>query len=118
MSAREDRRRRLAQQLVDGELRVGPLAQRVRPVLDERLDERSVLVQRRLCVGGVLLERERKLRPTLDVREQRAEGAEAESPQRRVELRSAYDHNCAYAVAGSSPFWHAGHQYAMRASSP
>ena len=118
MRAREDRGGRLAQQLVDRELRVGSRSQRVCAVLDERLHERAVLVERRLRVGGVLLEGERQLGAALDLREQRAERPEAESPQSVVQLRSAHGHDCAYAVCGSSPLWQVGHQYAMRALSP
>ena len=61
MCAREDRRRGLAPELVDGELCVGTSSQRVRVRLDERLDERSVLVERGPVVGAVLLEGEREI---------------------------------------------------------
>src|SRR3954452_19012457 len=118
MSTREDRRGRLPQQLLDRELCVGALAQRVRTLLDERLDERPVLVQGGLLERGVFLERERKVGALFDLREQRAEGPEAEGPKGGEELRSAYGHACAYAVGGPSPLWQPGHQYAIRASSP
>ncbi len=90
MGAREDRRSRLALQLLYGELRVGPAAERVRTRFDEGLDERPVLVQRGLVVGGVLLERKRQLGAPFELREQRAERAQAEGPQGREQLRSAH----------------------------
>jgi len=61
MCSREDRRGGLAPELVDGELRIRTSSQRVRVRLDERLDERSVLVERRPVVGAVLLEGEREV---------------------------------------------------------
>ena len=107
---REDRGRGLAAELVHRKLRVGSSPQRVRARFDERFDERPVLVERRPVVGAVLLEGERQVGAALQLLEQRAERAEAESPETVEELRSAHDHNCAYAVFGSSPFWHPGHQ--------
>src|SRR5262249_24771804 len=104
MRAREDCRRRLPHQLLDGELRIGALPQGVRPVLDVRLHQRAVLVQRGLRVRGVFLEGEGQLVAALDVGEQRAKGSEAESSQRLVQVRSTYRHDFAYAAAGSSPF--------------
>ena len=80
MGAREDRRGRLAEQLLDYDLRVGSLAQHVRAMLDERLDERAVLVERGLRVRDVLLERELQLGAAVDVAEQRAERPQAERP--------------------------------------
>jgi len=50
MCAGEDRGRGLADELLDGELRVGTDSERVRAVLDERLDEGPVFVERRLRV--------------------------------------------------------------------
>ena len=110
MRLRVDGGGRLAEQLLDGELCVRPLSERVRAVLDERLHERAVLVQRRLGVGGVLFEGERQLGAALDLREQRAERPEAESPQSGEQVRSAHGHDSAYAVFGSSPLWQCGHQ--------
>ena len=108
--AREDRGRGLAAELVHRKLRVGSSSERVRARLDERFDERPVLVERRPVVGAVLLEGERQVGAALQLLEQRTERAEAKSPKTVEELRSAHDHNCAYAVFGSSPFWHSGHQ--------
>ena len=108
--AREDRGRGLAAQLVDRELRVGPSSKHVRARLDERLDEWPILVERGPVVGVVLLEGERQVGAALQIGEQRTERAEAESPEGVEELRSAHDHGSAYAVFGSSPFWHPGHQ--------
>ena len=79
-------------------------------MLDEGLHERPVLVQRRLRVRRVFLERELQFRTALDVPEQGAERPEAEGPQGGVQVRSAHDHGSAYAAGGSSPFWHSGHQ--------
>jgi len=76
----------------------------MRARFDERLDERPVLVERGPVVRGVLLEGERKVGATVELLEQRAEGAEAKGPETVEELWSAHDHNCAYAVFGSSPF--------------
>ena len=108
--AREDRGRRLATELVHRKLRVGSAPERVRARLDERFDEGPVLVERRPVVGAVLLESERQVGAALQLLEQRTERAEAKSPETVEQLRSAHDHNCAYAVFGSSPFWHSGHQ--------
>ena len=63
---REDRRGRLAAQVVDRVPRVGQPAQRRRLFLDEAAHERPVLVERRPAARRVLLERERQLRPALD----------------------------------------------------
>ena len=108
--AREDRGRGLAAELVHCKLRVGSSPERVRARLDERFDEGPVLVERRPVVGAVLLESERQVGAALQLLEQRTERAEAKSPETVEQLRSAHDHNCAYAVFGSSPFWHSGHQ--------
>ena len=102
--AREDRSRGLATELVHCELGVGPSSERVRARFDERFDEGPVLVERRPVVGAVLFEGERQVGAALQFGEQRTERAEAESPETVEELRSAHDHNCAYAVFGSSPF--------------
>src|SRR5262249_8616874 len=110
MCAREDRRRRLTHQLLDRELRVGALPQGVRPMVDEGLDQRAVLVQCGLRIRGVLLERELELLAAVDVPEQGAESPETERPERGVELRSTHNHGSRYAAGGSSPFWHCGHQ--------
>ena len=72
--------------------------------LDERLDERPVFVERRAVVGAVLLESEGKVGAALELLQQRAEGTEREGLESLEELRSGHDHDCAYAVFGSSPF--------------
>ena len=53
---------------------------------------------------GVLLESERQVCAELQLLEEGAERAKAKGPETVEELRSAHDHNCAYAVLGSSPF--------------
>ena len=93
----------LDKKLVDRKLRVGSSPKRVRTRLDERFHERPVLVERWPVVGGVLLESERQVRAELQLLEEGAERAEAKGPETVEELRSAHDHNCAYAVVGSSP---------------
>ena len=110
MCAREDRRGGLAPELVDGELRIRTSAQRVRARLDERLDERSVLVERRPVVGAVLLEGEREVGAAFQLLQKRTKRAERKGPQALVKLWSAHDHELTYAVFGSSPLWHPGHQ--------
>jgi hypothetical protein len=58
----------------------------------------------------VLLEGEGQIRAALELGEQRTERPEAEGPQSGEQVWSAHGHDCAYAVAGSSPLWHVGHQ--------
>ena len=109
MSSRKDRRRRLADQFFDRKLCVGTLRSVcARCSMNGLTSGRYSYSAGR--VGGVLLECERQLGAALDVREQRAEGAETESSQRFVQLRSAHDHEFGYAAGGSSPLWHSGHQ--------
>jgi hypothetical protein len=108
--AREDRGGGLTAELVHRELRVGPAAECVCAVLDERLDERAVLVQRRPVEGGVLLEGERQLGAALELHKECAERTEREGPEGRIQLWSTHDHDFDYAVLGSSPVWHRGHQ--------
>ena len=73
-------------------------------LLDEAADERPVLVERGAAAGRVLLEGEREISAAVQLLEESAERAEAKGPETVEELRSAHDHNCAYAVLGSSPF--------------
>ena len=63
--AREDRRGRLALQIVDRVARIREAAKRRRLLVDEAADERPVLVERRTVARRVLLERERHLRAAL-----------------------------------------------------
>jgi hypothetical protein len=102
--SREVRRCGLAAELVHRKLGVRPLSKRVRARFDERFHERPVLVERRSVVRGVLLEGEREVVATVQLLEEGAERTEAKSPETVEEVRSAHDHNCAYAVLGSSPF--------------
>ena len=91
---REDRRRRLAAQVVDRVARVGEPAQRRRLLRDEGAHERPVLVERGPVAGRVLLEGERKLRAALG-----GERREAERAQGLVEVRCPDRHESFYAAA-------------------
>jgi hypothetical protein len=42
--------------------------------------------------------------------QKRTKRAERKGPQALVKLWSAHDHELTYAVFGSSPLWHPGHQ--------
>src|SRR5207245_7054674 len=90
MRAREDRRRRLALEVVDRDARVLATREPVRTNLDERADERTVLVQRRPVERRVLLEGERDVGAVVDVPEQSAKGAEAEAAERAIQVRSTH----------------------------
>src|SRR5581483_9118568 len=96
---------------------VEPLEEPVGARLDEAAHERAVLVERRLPVRRVLLERERELAAAVELADEDGEGAEAEAAERVVEMRRAHsqDH---YDGGGLPPTWHCGHQYAVRALSP
>ena len=108
MRAREDRGRRLAPELLQGDRCVlAPLELRAAR-LDVRRDERPVLVERGPARSSVLLERERDLRALLDLLREEAERAEAERAQDTVQRRRL--HTAGYAPGGSSPLWHPGHQ--------
>ncbi len=85
--ARVDRRRRLAQELLERDPRVLALGQRARPRLDEGAHERSVLVERRAATLHVLLERERQFVALLERPAEEDEGAETERAQGQMELR-------------------------------
>src|SRR5262249_7153594 len=85
--AGEDRRGRLAGELLEGESRVGQLLEPVRPGLDERTDERPVLVERRPARRRVLLEGELESRASLLLERELGEGAETEQAQGAIEVR-------------------------------
>ena len=99
VGAREDRRSRLALQLLDRDQRIGPAAQARRPLLDERAHERAVLVQRRAARVLVLDEGHRQLGPVIELAEQEREGAEREAAKGKLELRSANGHASGYGAA-------------------
>ena len=118
MGVREDRRGRLAAEVVDRVARVGQAAQRRRLLLDEAADERPVLVERGPAAGRMLLEGERQLGAALG-----RECREAERAQGLIEVRCAERHRSDYAARGlsptrserpgrraGSPGWQAGHQ--------
>ena len=109
MRAREDRRSRLALQLLDRDQRIGSAAQARRPLLDERPHERAVLVQRRPARVLVLDERHRQLGPVVELTEQEREGAEGEAAESKLELRSANGHASGYGAPCPNPvcrrFW-------------
>src|SRR5215211_4284398 len=106
VGAREDPRRGLAPELLEAEPRVFAAHQHAAARLEEAADEGSVLVQRRPAERDMLLERKRELL----VHEER-EGAEAEATQGAAQVRIARSHGPRhYGAAGSSPFWHVGHQ--------
>ena len=108
MRAREDRRRRLAPQLLERDRRVFPLRELRAAGVDVRADERAVLVERWPAARAVLLEGERDLRALLDLLREEAERTQAEGPEHAVERRRS--HTPRYAPGGSSPLWHPGHQ--------
>src|SRR5213078_4404980 len=100
---REDRGGRLALQLVECDSRVLALLQPVRAHLDERPDERLVLVERRPSVRAMLLEGERQVGAFGELRQQRPERAETEAAQRVVEVRRTHGHASVYAAAPNPP---------------
>ena len=100
---REDRRRRLARELLERETGVLPPAQEGLAVLDEAADERAQLVERRPAALEVLLEGERKVRALLELTAEHDERAEDETAEERVEMGSAHGHGFPYAAGGTSP---------------
>jgi len=85
--AREDARRRLTLEVVDGGANVVPCIETVDTRLDEAADERAVLIERWASVRPVLLEGEGEISPRIEIAMERGEGAEAKSAQRVVEVR-------------------------------
>ena len=81
VGAREDSGGRLVLQCDEGVACVLPASEPVGPRLDERADERAVLVERRPVGPRVLGERDRKVSPALELRAQLEEGAKAERAQ-------------------------------------
>ena len=118
VGAREDRRRRLTPQLRNCDQRVVAAGKRRCARLDVAAHERLVLVQGRPARRRVRLEGERQLVAALDLAGQVAEGSEAETVERAVEAGRAHRGPLSYAPRPPSPAWQAGHQYAVRASSP
>ncbi len=99
-----DRGGRLAGELLEGDERVLAPAQPVGALLDERPDERPVLVERRAVTAVVLLEGEGKgLAGLVELAEEVREGAERERTQRMVELWRARRHGDRYRADGPIP---------------
>ena len=103
MGAREDRRGRLALQLLERDQRVVAAAQPRRALLDERAHERAVLVQRRPARVLVLDERDRQLGAVVQLAQQERERAEHEAAEGELELRSANGHASGYAPPRRNP---------------
>ena len=104
--AREDRRGRLALQIVDRVARIGQPAQRRRLLVDEAAHERPVLVERRSARASRAprtrtgpARRARRRTPRGRRRAGTRRGAERAAPRGAVTRRG-----------GSSPAWHPGHQ--------
>ena len=108
--ARKDRRSRLAAQLLEREPGVGQREEAPGPALDEVARQRPVLVEGGAAAARMLLEREGEVGALGQLAGQVGERAEAEAAQGRVELRRTDAHTPSYDLAGSGPFWHAGHQ--------
>ena len=90
---REDRGGRLAQQLVERDPSVLAGGERTRPRLDERPDERPVLVEGRPVTLQVLLEGERQVVAFLERTAEVDEGAQTEGAQGEVKVRCANRHS-------------------------
>ena len=112
--AREDRRGRLARELLQGDRRVLPARKPRRARLDEPAHERPVLVERRPAAAAVLLEREGDVGTALHLLREPAKRAEAEAAEGVVEARRAERHARHYGAGGPSPprdgLWQPGHQ--------
>ena len=101
----EDRRRGLAAELLEREPGVLADAQGRLPLLDERTDQRTELVQHGASALDVLLEGEGKLGSLLEVAAEHDERAEHEAPEDRIQVRRAHRHWFQYASdAGLSSF--------------
>jgi hypothetical protein len=121
MRLREDPRGGLVLERGERLLRIVPTAEAVGTGLDERANQRTVLLERGPVRAGVLLERDRDVRARLQVPAELEEGTETKGPQGVEEIRGAKAGGHAhprYAPRGSVPAWQAGHQYARRAFSP
>ena len=103
MGLREDRRRRLARELLEREPGVLAPAQQRLALLDEAADERAELVERRPAALDVLLEGERELGALLELAAEHDERAEDEATEERVEMGRAHGHGFPYAAGGASP---------------
>ena len=98
VGVREDRRGRLATEVVDGVASVREAAEGGRLLGHERAHERAILVERRPVPGRMLLEGERQLGAALG-----GERCEAERAQGLVEVRCPDRHGCIYETDVPSP---------------
>jgi hypothetical protein len=103
MRVREDRRSRLAPELLDREPSVLACAQDRLTLLDERADQRAKLVESGPASLHVLLEGERKIGTLLELASENDERSEDESAKQRVEVGGAHGHVFRYAAGGTSP---------------
>ena len=92
MSAGEDRRCGLPLELLESDQRVVPAAKSRGALLDERADERAVLVEGRAAGMFVLDERNGQLAAVVELTQEIREGTEGEPAERRIEVRSANCH--------------------------
>jgi hypothetical protein len=99
----EDRRGRLAPELLEREASVLSSAQQRLALLDVGADERTELVQGRAVTLYVLLERERKVAALLELPSEHDEGAERETAQQRIEMRRANSHPVRYGAVRLTP---------------
>jgi hypothetical protein len=99
----EDRRGRLAPELLYGDKRVLACAKDGLPLLDERAHERLQLVQGRAAALDVLLERERQLGALLQLAPEDDEGPEDEAAEKRIEVRRSHGHASGYEARDPSP---------------
>src|SRR5205814_7281409 len=90
MCAGENRRSRLAPKLGDRELRIGAFLQRRAPLLDERAQQRAVLVQRGPLRPTMLLEGERNLGAGVHFTRERGEAPQAEAAQSVMQRRRTH----------------------------
>ena len=100
MGSREDRRRRLASQLLERDQGIVPAAQPRGALFDERSDERPVLVEGRAGPMLVLDERDGEVGAVVELAEQERERSEDEASQGRVEVWSSRGHVTVYAFDG------------------
>ena len=104
MSLREDRGRRLAAKLLDGEPRVLARAQDRLALLDERADERTQLVQRTARAAATCSSNANgSSAPSSSSRPSTTNDAEDEAAEERVEMRRAHGHDSRYAPGAASP---------------
>jgi hypothetical protein len=100
MGSREDRGGRLALQLLERDQSIVPTAKPRGALLDERPDERPVLVEGRAGPMLVLDERDGEVGAVVELAEQERERSKDEAPQGRVEVWSSRSHATVYAFDG------------------